>query len=346
MKKESHLGIAGILFLALLSACNLPLTKKITPTPNVTQAYQTVMAQISTMEAAGTAGVTVTAPPDFSKTQAYFLTQAVITPPAGTAKPLPTSQPTQVCDRVLPGNPIDVTIPDDTIVQAGTSFTKTWRLENGGACTWNHEYSIVWVTGEQMSASKSYRLQQTVAPGASIDISLEMTAPASVGTYQSFWMLQNASGQYFGLGPNGKSPFWVKIQVVSAQSATPTITSTATTQPGHSVIYSGVTSLNSNQSIDITSGAVASNQDLDLVFNGNALQPSSSASISTTLNSQPNYNTCNAQSFGSSAVDVSETTLYKYLCVKDNQNNIGSVQILAATAGSQITIEMITWSAN
>ncbi len=96
----------------------------------MTQAYQTVMAQIQTLEAVGTQGTPISTPqPDQTQSIPTF---AIPTSNQTTKNPVPTQQPTQVCDRVLPGNPIDVTIPDDSVIPAGAVFTKTWRLENGG----------------------------------------------------------------------------------------------------------------------------------------------------------------------------------------------------------------------
>lgn len=328
----------------LITACNFPLTRNITPTPNVTQAYQTVMAQVSTMEAAGTM-VTPLSTPVPGETQT-IPTLVIQTLPAQTAKPLPTSLPTQVCDRVLPGNPIDITIPDDSTLPAESSFTKTWRLENGGSCTWSREYSIVWVAGEQMTENTSYRMTHEVLPNHTIDISLDMTAPASVGNYQSYWMLQNADGLYFGIGPTGKSPFWVKIVVQAALTPSPTPTATYTAIPNHALIYTGISSLNKDQSIDITNGTVADGGNLDMAFTGSMLKGVNSASLSTIMSNQPNYANCQAQDISNSQIEINNESLYKYLCVKDNQNNIGSIQILAINSGNSITIEMNTWSSN
>lgn len=341
MIKKISSGLAASVLLISLAACNLPLTRNITPTPNVTQAYQTIVAQIATLEASGTTAtpspivITATPLPQGSPT----VTQAITIAP-------PTTAPTAVCDRVLPGNPIDVSIPDDSNVTAGSTFTKTWRLVNGGNCTWTQSYSIVWVAGEVMTEQNSYRLPQQVAPGTSIDVSLDMTAPASVGNYQAYWMLQNSAGTSFGIGPSGKSPFWVKINVIAAQTATPTITVSPTSAPSHNVIFTGIASLNSGQSTDITNGVVASGENLDLAFSDSTLKATNGAGLSNALSSQPNYTTCQSQSSGNTSVTLSADTLYKYFCVTDNQKNIGSIQVLAFDAGTNLTVEIVTWSSN
>lgn len=255
---------------------------------------------------------------------------------------MPTLSPTVICDRILPGNPIDITIPDDSLITAGTLFTKTWRLLNGGNCTWTRNYSIVWVAGEVMTEQKSYRLTQDVPPGSSIDISLDMTAPANSGTYQSYWMLQNADGFSFGIGPTGKSPFWVKIDVQPAPTATPAVTATSSSEL-HLVIYSGIATIQAGQSVDITSGIVTDGNNLDLSYASDVLTPTNGASLTAVMSNQPNYDECLTHDFTADAIPLAEDTLYKYFCVQDNQNNVSSLQILAFEKKGNLTVELITW---
>jgi hypothetical protein len=115
---------------------------------------------------------------------------------------------------VAAGVPFDVTIPDDTVMQPGQSFTKTWRLVNNGTCKWTRLYAVVFFSGNPMEAHQTNYLNAEVLPGQSIDVSVEFIAPFESGTYQSNWMLQSQAGELFGLGPNGDAPFWVRIQVV------------------------------------------------------------------------------------------------------------------------------------
>jgi hypothetical protein len=48
-----------------------------------------------------------------------------------------------------------------------------------------------------MGTVTSVPLTQSVAPGAQIEISVDMVAPTNPGSYQSFWKMKNASGQFF-----------------------------------------------------------------------------------------------------------------------------------------------------
>ncbi len=47
----------------------------------------------------------------------------------------------------------DLTVPDGTMFSQGEKFTKTWRFQNAGTCTWNTSYKIVNHSGDIMSAA-------------------------------------------------------------------------------------------------------------------------------------------------------------------------------------------------
>ena len=212
--------------LIMTASCNMPGREaEGSPTPDVTQAYQTVQARLT--EAA-------LQTPSPSPTIAASNTPAGATPtntvPASNTAVPPTKAPTTVaklCDQAEAGIPIDVTIPDDTQFAPGQSFTKVWRLRNSGTCTWSKNYSIAVFSGEPMSAPNSVPLPKQIEPGQTVDISVDLVAPTGSGTYQGNWKLKNEAGTWFGIGPGGSSPFWVRIVVTGG-----TITVTATGTPG------------------------------------------------------------------------------------------------------------------
>lgn len=109
----------------------------------------------------------------------------------------------------------DVSIPDGTVIAPGGAFTKTWRLTNIGATTWTTSYKLVFESGELLGAKTSLNLPKAVKPGESIDLSVNMTAPVTTGTFRGNWKLQNASGVRFGIGSAASNPFWVEIKVAS-----------------------------------------------------------------------------------------------------------------------------------
>jgi hypothetical protein len=115
------------------------------------------------------------------------------------------------CDRAA--FDADVTIPDDTTLDPSTDFTKTWRLNNVGTCTWTTEYALVFVDGEQMGGAEAVPFPASVAPDTSVELSVDLTSPASPGTYRGNWQLRNAEGRLFGIGDDADKPFWVQIVV-------------------------------------------------------------------------------------------------------------------------------------
>jgi len=131
-----------------------------------------------------------------------------VTPIPATNTPLPTV--ISYCDWVMFIK--DVTIPDGTQLSAGEVFTKTWRLQNRGTCTWTPDYMLVYTGGDQMGSTTAVRLPGNVAPGQTVDVSITLTAPASAGYYVSYWMLRNPSGALFGSGGRANEAFYVEIR--------------------------------------------------------------------------------------------------------------------------------------
>lgn len=91
----------------------------------------------------------------------------------------------------------DVTIPDDTVIPAGGAFTKTWLIENSGDTDWDGDYRLVFAGGQPMTATHSHPIPHA-APNQQVEISIEMTAPITPGTYFSDWRLTADDGEMFG----------------------------------------------------------------------------------------------------------------------------------------------------
>ncbi len=134
------------------------------------------------------------------------------TPPTPTALP-PVSFG---CDRAVFIS--DVSVPDGTVFAPGATFAKTWRLKNTGSCTWTTSYSLVFVSGDQMGGPDSVPMPNSVAPGQTVDLTVNLTAPSSAGSYRGYWQFKNASGALFGIGFGANKPFWVDIKVSGSTS--------------------------------------------------------------------------------------------------------------------------------
>jgi len=208
---RNRIYIVTILFLLLLASCNMP-RRGATTTPSgaalYTAAAQTVAAQLvqatlfpatSTQIAIPTMAIPATPNPT--------ATEIPPTPTNTAIPPTPTPLP---CDRVKFIK--DITYPDNSVVDPGATFTKTWRLQNAGACTWSPQYALVFTAGEPMGTPASVPLPKYVAPGEMVDVSVTLTAPTAGGTYKGEYKLRNASNGIFGIGDNNQS-FYVQIKV-------------------------------------------------------------------------------------------------------------------------------------
>jgi hypothetical protein len=210
----------------ILTACTT--NQVTTPDANAasTMVAQTLAVIVQTMAQAQQA--TPVLLPTTSPTQPLIPT-LTFTPspqPTATLPPTSTASPTaNLANCYKAAYVADVTVPDRTPFSAGTSFTKTWRLSNVGTCTWDSGYKVVFISGDAMSAPASVALNKTVAPGATVDISVTMVAPSGVREYAGYWMLQSSNGTLFGIGADGKGMFYVDIKVVGG-------TSTVTPTPG------------------------------------------------------------------------------------------------------------------
>lgn len=118
----------------------------------------------------------------------------------------------------------DVTFPDDTVVEPGTQFLKTWRVRNDGTCTWGAGgyalHTLKFSSGDKLAAVSPVEISGTVKPGNTVDLSVKMTAPSAKGTYVSRWLFAVDNGSFLGVGPDGKMPLYVRI--IAATIPTPT----------------------------------------------------------------------------------------------------------------------------
>jgi hypothetical protein len=107
----------------------------------------------------------------------------------------------------------DVTVPDGTNFAPGAAFTKTWRLRNIGTCTWTTSYALVFDSGNILGGPSSANLPNNVAPGQTVDVSINLTAPSSAGHYIGYWKFKTDTGVLFGIGSTTNKPWWVEINV-------------------------------------------------------------------------------------------------------------------------------------
>jgi Ig-like domain from next to BRCA1 gene len=91
----------------------------------------------------------------------------------------------------------DVTIPDNTAMKPGETFTKTWRVKNSGTCAWDVGFKFAFTSGDAMNGA-TYSLAQAVPANTETNLSVTMTAPNKAGSIKSSWRMSTAAGQFFG----------------------------------------------------------------------------------------------------------------------------------------------------
>ncbi len=232
--KNKFFSLAALFVVALLvlSACVPP-----TPTGDpIEQAMQTLqaqatqdyyatsIAQLSTLQATQS-GTIAPNPTNINQPPTAAVPTNTVTVPANTAVPPtavpPTATPIPPTPTPRPCLQItyvsDLSIPDGTKLNAGSAFTKAWRLQNSGSCKWDTGFDIIFVKGNQLGANAVYDLPYEVAPGQTVDISINMVAPSVNGKYSSDWMLKSSNGVTFGTGSDSKGSFWVRMESINGQ---------------------------------------------------------------------------------------------------------------------------------
>lgn len=178
-------------------ACSAP-TAVPTETAQATAVVNTVAPTDTPIAATPTSTVTATALP---------------TATASAAAPTASSSGTGACVNAAEFV-ADVSIPDGSVLAPEIAFVKTWRVKNTGTCTWDNRYSLVFTDGTLLTPYDRLALPFVTAPGQTIDLSLDMTAPIYPGAYESHWKFQSPNGSRFGVGKKD-SPLWLKLVIAS-----------------------------------------------------------------------------------------------------------------------------------
>jgi hypothetical protein len=137
------------------------------------------------------------------------------TPPSGNATIAPFT-PSGSCNTAKFID--DVSIPDGTQVNPGVGFTKIWRVQNTGSCTWTTSYKLAFVSEDQMGAPNQVPLPGEVVPGQIVDLAVNFIAPTEPGDYESYWKFNDPSGFLFGIGADGSGSLWAKVEVKDIRS--------------------------------------------------------------------------------------------------------------------------------
>jgi uncharacterized protein YkwD len=210
---------------------------------------------ISVTEAPSVTDTSAPASPEISAT-ATVATPFIATPTVGTLQPANAADCTNSASFVA-----DVTIPDNTNVAGGTTFTKTWRVSNTGTCIWGPDYKLTHYSDEQLGAPDTVPLPIT-NPGQTADISVNLIAPNSSGNHRGNFVIENPAGLIMKIGDDSR--LWVIINVTVTIAITPTASATALSNTSSSAATATVTGVGtsstsaaSSNSANVTTGTCA-----------------------------------------------------------------------------------------
>ena len=190
----------------------------------------------ATATAAATETLAATSTVPATETLATTEVTATTSPEAGTVTPAATRPPNPPDCTNSASFVADVTIPDNTEIVGAESFTKTWRIMNTGTCIWASDYTLSHYSDEIMNAPASVPLPVTF-PGQTADISVELTAPNSIGTHRANFVIQNPAGLIMSI--NDDSRLWLIINVRTTTAATAAPTSAVATQAAATATTAG-----------------------------------------------------------------------------------------------------------
>jgi hypothetical protein len=194
LKRVQILLLVGTLLLASCGAGAAEGT--VTPTQSVSEIQTRAVGTFSS-------ALTLTALAEPSETPTLT--------PAPTLPPLATSTLGTPFSGTTPGVPVsggagscyaltfvkDMSIPDNTQMDPGETFTKTWQVLNSGTCAWDAGFKFQNTGGNAMGAT-ALTLPSAVPSGATFDLSVPMTAPNAAGTVRGNWRMSTATGEFFG----------------------------------------------------------------------------------------------------------------------------------------------------
>jgi hypothetical protein len=92
----------------------------------------------------------------------------------------------------------DLTFPDGTLVTAGQTIEKQWRVENNGTCNWDSRYRMKLMTGYSALGAPEEVALYPARSGAQGTLSILFIAPFSPGLFQSAWQAYSPKGEPFG----------------------------------------------------------------------------------------------------------------------------------------------------
>ncbi|XP_071791513.1 uncharacterized protein [Asterias amurensis] len=91
----------------------------------------------------------------------------------------------------------DGNLPDDTQMQPGAMFVKSWLMKNTGPVSWSEDTKLKFLWGTMHGMTPEPVTVPHLAPGEEGLVCVEFVAPSALGQYQSHWRLAQ-DGEHFG----------------------------------------------------------------------------------------------------------------------------------------------------
>jgi hypothetical protein len=191
-----------------------------------------------------------------------------------------------------------------------------------------------------MSGPTSQNLAGSVAPGANVDLSVNLIAPGSNGTHRGNWKLRNDKGTIFGLGGGG--PFYVQIVVGPTPTSGPTVYKLAQ----FAVRQTFFAELDGGTETNTASGTGADFQfkavsDVEKYFT-----PTNGALL-LKMGGVPEYDDCKNAALSGNQINITAFPVGSWMCYKTSEGRYGRFVLDGyGTAGIFITmnIDMRTWT--
>lgn len=339
-----NLVLLGVLLLFLASGCTIPGDVS-TNSNRITEVSQTTSLPVSPVNETILPEITATDFEPAAQLQTATSKQSLTT---NLTQLSSTDVQDVPCNLASAGIPLDVTIPDNTRLEPNEPFSKIWRLINAGSCTWSSDYTLVWFSGDDFGAMLVQPVVKVIPPGESVEFAVDMIAPDVPGLYVGYWMVMSDSGELFGIGPNGNSPFWVRVQVIAVETPSPTITTTP--KPTSVVFSTGQVNLSVDQAIDLDHGELDLLDQADGVLEENeegqlqwsALNEGRFAIFGL---SKPGELECTLTTLSEQPISVSGLEAGIYLCYRTGDGLPGMLQIEDLfVEESRLAINFTTWA--
>lgn len=117
---------------------------------------------------------------------------------------------------------IDETFPDNSIIAAGATFTKTWTVQNVGDVVWKNRMLICIDDSDNQSPANLKPEQPIVPipltiPGETVTLSVQFTAPEMPARVISYWKSVNENGELSFPNATG---LYVAVKIVASSAMT------------------------------------------------------------------------------------------------------------------------------